>query len=100
MTTPPPPDRAALARERLATRRLRVSNLRRRIVVGALATFVLAWGVIAFNGSMGMGATSTTTASAGSTAGTTEADDDSTWWSDDESSDHDDDDDAVTTAQS
>ena len=100
MPSSPPPDRAALARERLAAKRLHVANLRRRVIVGALATFVLAWGVIAFNGSMGTGTTSATTASAGTTAGTTEADDDSTWWADDDSSDHDEDDDTVTTAQS
>ena len=60
------PDRAALARERLAAKRRRVSNLRRRVVAGALATFALAWGVIAFNGSMGAEATTTSdTASTG-----------------------------------
>ena len=35
----------------------RVSNLRRRVVAGTLASFALAWGVIAFNGPMGAEAT-------------------------------------------
>ena len=63
----PDPDRAALARERLAAKRRRASNLRRRVVAGALASFALAWGVIAFNGSMGSEATTTDTASTGTT---------------------------------
>ena len=76
MSTPPPADRAALARVRLAARARRASNLRRRVVAGALASFALAWGVIAFHGPMGEPA-STTTAStqvatpATSTASTT-----------------------------
>ena len=59
-TSPPPGDRAALARERLAARARRASNLRRRVVAGALASFALAWGVIAFDGSMGATADTTT----------------------------------------
>ena len=66
----PPPDRAALARERLAAKRWRASNLRRRVVAGALAAFALAWGVIAFNGPMGVKATTATT-TATTTASTT-----------------------------
>ena len=63
MPSPPPADRAALARERLAARARRASNLRRRVVAGALTSFALAWGVIAFDGSMGVTADTTTTAS-------------------------------------
>jgi hypothetical protein len=63
MSTPPPPDRAAAGRARLAARARRVSNLRKRVVAGALASFVLAWGVIAFHGPMGVPAKATTTAS-------------------------------------
>ena len=48
------------ARERLAARARQTALIRRRIVVAALAAFGLAWGVIAFDGSMG----TTTTASA------------------------------------
>jgi cytoskeletal protein RodZ len=47
------------ARERLAARARRMAVIRRRVLVATLATFALAWGVIAFDGSMG----STTTAS-------------------------------------
>jgi hypothetical protein len=47
------------ARERLAARARRIAVIRRRVLVATLATFALAWGVIAFDGSMG----STTTAS-------------------------------------
>ena len=60
--------------DRLAARRRRASNLRRRVVAGALATFALAWGVIAYDGSMG--AEATTTASTGATASATTASDD------------------------
>ena len=63
MPTPPSADRAALARERLAARARRASRLRRRVVAGALASFALAWGVIAFDGPMGVPAKTTTTAS-------------------------------------
>jgi hypothetical protein len=75
MSTPPPPDRVAAGRARLAARARRVSNLRRRVVAGALASFVLAWGVIAFEGPMGVPAQTTTTAStqSSSSAGTTKA---------------------------
>jgi hypothetical protein len=72
MSTPPPPDRAAAGRERLAARARRVSRLRRRIVAGTLASFVLAWGVIAFDGSMGVSAQTTRTASTQSSTTTTD----------------------------
>ena len=68
---PPSADQAALARERLAAKARRASNLRRRVVAGALATFAIAWGVIAFTGPMGVTAQTSATAStqtAGSTA--------------------------------
>jgi hypothetical protein len=63
MSTPPPQDRKALGRARLAARARRISNLRRRVVASALASFALAWGVIAFDGSMGVQANTTTVAS-------------------------------------
>jgi hypothetical protein len=44
---------SAIAQEMLAARARRISNLRRRIVASVLAAFVLAWGVVAFGGSMG-----------------------------------------------
>jgi hypothetical protein len=74
MSTPPPTDRAAAGRARLAARARRISNLRRRVVAGALASFVLAWGVIAFDGPMGVPAKTATTASTqGSAAATATA---------------------------
>jgi hypothetical protein len=63
MPTPASSDRAALGRERLAARARRIANLRRRVVAATLASFALAWGVIAFNGPMGVAAKTTTTAS-------------------------------------
>jgi len=45
MSTSPPQDRAALARERLAARARRVALIRRGVVAGTLSTFALAWGV-------------------------------------------------------
>jgi hypothetical protein len=87
----PSPDRAALARERLAAKRRRASNLRRRVVAGALATFALAWGVIAFNGPMGAGPATAATARTGTTASAAATTDQSSASTDD---------DPVTTAQS
>ena len=45
--TPTPPH------PRLAARARRVARLRGRVAAAALATFALAWGVIAFHGSLG-----------------------------------------------
>jgi hypothetical protein len=87
----PSPDRAALARERLAAKRRRAPNLRRRVVAGALATFALAWGVIAFSGPMGAEPTTAATATTGTTASAAATTDQSSASTDD---------DPVTTAQS
>jgi hypothetical protein len=87
----PSPDRAALARERLAAKRRRASNLRRRVVAGALATFALGWGVIAFNGPMGTEPATAATATTGTTASAAATTDQSSASTDD---------DPVTTAQS
>jgi hypothetical protein len=65
----PSPDRVAYAHERLAARTRRVRLIRRRVVAGTLAAFVLAWGVVVFDGSMGAPA-STVTAQATSTTAT------------------------------
>jgi hypothetical protein len=56
----PSPDQRAAARELLAARARRLRTLRRRIAASALATFALAWGVIAWHGSMGAEAVATT----------------------------------------
>ena len=78
---------SAIAREKLAARARRIRRLRRRIAAAVLATFVLAWGVVAFDGSMGTEATTvagtstttpeTTTSSTDSTDATTSPGDDS-----------------------
>jgi hypothetical protein len=53
MSSPPPPDRAARGQARLAARARRIAQLRRRVTAATLATFALAWGVIAWHGAMG-----------------------------------------------
>jgi hypothetical protein len=58
-----PSEKRETARRLLAERARRVNTLRRRIVAGAVAAFVLAWGVIAWTGSMG-----TTTSSSAATS--------------------------------
>jgi cytoskeletal protein RodZ len=93
------------ARERLAARAHRIAVIRRRVVAATLATFVLAWGVIASTGSMGATTTAAAqTASASSSSrGTTSSSDGSTSSSNRSratSSSTGDSSDAVTTAQS
>jgi hypothetical protein len=87
MARPLPP----AARERLAARARRVTTIRRRVIASTVATFALAWGVIAFAGPMG---TSNSTAAATTTTATTTSDDHGTTSSWDESPA------AVTTSQS
>jgi hypothetical protein len=62
MSSPPPSDRAARGRALLAARARRVAQLRRRVVAATLSTFVLAWGMIAWQGSTGTTTTGTATA--------------------------------------
>ena len=61
-----PPDAARMtkAQELLAAKARRVRLARRRVVAATLAAFVLAWGVVAFDGSMG----TTTVASTATTS--------------------------------
>ena len=71
MPTPQPTDRAAIGRARLAERARRVARIRRTVVAATLSAFVLAWGVIVFDGSMGSSTftnTSSTTAAPTATA--------------------------------
>jgi hypothetical protein len=99
----PSPDRADLARERLAAKRRRASNLRRRLLVGVLAAFALAWGVIAFSGPMGQATTTASTGSTAAPASSTNSSDDENWDDGDSSSSDEStssSDDPVTTAQS
>jgi hypothetical protein len=62
----------ALGRARLAARARRVARIRRMVLVATLAAFVLAWGVIAFDGPMGRA-----TAASSGTASTTSSSGDS-----------------------
>jgi hypothetical protein len=58
------------AQEMLAAKARRVRRFRQRVVAATLAAFVLAWGVVAFDGSMGttdVAASNTTAESATTT---------------------------------
>lgn len=71
MPTPQPTDRAALGRARLAERARRVARIRRTVIAATLSAFVLAWGVIVYDGSMGTTSVAgTTTPAATSTPDT------------------------------
>ena len=70
----PSPDRVALAHERLAARARRIRLIRQRVVAGTLAAFVLAWGVVVFDGSMGEPASTATAQVSSSTEATTSTD--------------------------
>ncbi len=74
MSTTQPMDRAARGRARLAERARRVARIRRTVVAATLSAFVLAWGVIVFDGPMG----STPVASTSSSSGTTSSSSDGT----------------------
>jgi hypothetical protein len=63
-----PSEKRETARRLLADRARRISTIRRRTVAGALAAFVMAWGVIAWTGSMG---TTTSSSAATTTDGAT-----------------------------
>lgn len=68
-TTPTPEDTRALAQQARSARTARIRQLRRRAIATACATFVLATGVVAWNGSMGAESASSaasTTAASGS----------------------------------
>jgi hypothetical protein len=96
MPTAQPTDRAALGRARLAERTRRVARIRRTVVAATLSAFVLFWGVIVFDGSMGTtasGSTGTTAASATTSSDTTTSSSSDTTSTDDTPS-------AVTTSQS
>jgi hypothetical protein len=73
----PSPDRLAFAQEKLAARARRIRRIRQRVVASVLAAFVLAWGVVAFDGSMGTNTTvaSTSTTTTTSTDATTSSSD-------------------------
>ena len=67
-----------MAHELLAARAARIRRIRHRVLAGTVAAFALAWGVVAFDGSMGAEATTTaqaTTTTATATASSTSTDD-------------------------
>ena len=72
-----------MAHELLAARAARIRRIRHRVLAGTVAAFALAWGVVAFDGSMGAEATTTaqattsTTTDASPAASTTSTDDSS-----------------------
>jgi hypothetical protein len=102
----PSPDRVALAHERLAARARRIRQIRQRVVAGTLAAFVLAWGVVVFDGSMGAPASTATaqvtssSATATATATPSASSSDTTTSSDDTTSSSDDSAATMTTSQS
>ena len=59
------------AQELLAVKARRVRLARQRVVAGTLATFVLAWGVVAFDGSMGITSVAATSTSTSTESATT-----------------------------
>jgi hypothetical protein len=90
------------ARERLAARARRMAVIRRRVLVATLATFALAWGVIAFDGSMGSTTSASTeaTTTASSSNATTSSSDGTTSSSSNDNSSSNGSSTAVTTSQS
>ena len=52
--------------ETLAARRRRIARIRRGVVAATLAAFALAWGVIAYDGPMGVATTSASSSNASS----------------------------------
>lgn len=71
------------AKELLAARARRVTAIRRRVITAVLASFVLAWGVVARDGSTGAETTASTTPATAPEPITTESTD---TWSDDSTS--------------
>jgi hypothetical protein len=67
-----------LAKAKLRARAARISRMRKRVVAVSLAIFALAFGAIAYDGSMGTTTSAQTTASVSSTAGSTSSGDQTT----------------------
>jgi hypothetical protein len=86
------------AAELLAARARRVTAIRQRVIAAVLASFVLFWGAVAWDGSMGADTSSAAqTPTTESTESTTTADDET--WSDDSTS-YEDDGSPLSTSQS
>jgi hypothetical protein len=75
--TPSTQDRKRIAHERLAARARRIRTLRRRVVAGSLATFVLAWGVVSQTGALGQSAATTAASTSAATTTMVSVSDDS-----------------------
>jgi hypothetical protein len=58
----------SLAHERLAARARRIALIRQRVVAAVLAAFVLAWGAVVYDGSMGTTSTAAQVTPESSTA--------------------------------
>jgi len=86
-----------MAHELLAARAARIRRIRQRVVAGTVAAFALAWGVIAFDGSMGAEATTTAQATTSSSTNSTTSTDDQSY---DTSSSQDQDSTTLSTGQS
>ena len=63
------------AQELLAARARRVTAIRRRVIAATLASFVLCWGAVAWDGSMGAEAPTTAQTSGTETTTSTESTD-------------------------
>jgi len=61
------------AQELLAARARRVTAIRRRVIAATLASFVLCWGAVAWDGSMGAETSTTAHTSATETTTSTES---------------------------
>ena len=69
---------AERARRKLRARAERIARLRRRVAAVALTTFAVAFGAIAYDGSMGTATSSSTGAQAAATTTTSSTDDTTT----------------------
>jgi len=67
-----------MAHELLAARAARIRRIRHRVLAGTVAAFALAWGVVAFDGSMGAETTTTAQATTPTTDATATATDSTT----------------------
>ena len=78
-TTPRDPSPKELAQAKLRARAARIARMRQRVIAASLATFALAFGAIAWDGSMGAQSSASsgtqTTASSSSGSSTSSSDD-------------------------
>jgi hypothetical protein len=67
-TTLPTQERQARAQHARRRRTLRIAQLRRQVLAGALATFALAFALVAFDGSMGSSTKAAATSGSGASS--------------------------------